>query len=391
MAGRKAKATTAVGGPRFGFLGEGVFLNHASVSPPCRAARRAVHEAVEAIAREDDDVVRSRDTVDRARDAFAALVGSKRDRVQSYQNTSAALSAVAWGLRWKPGDEVLVSPNEFVSNHLAWTLQEGKGVKVRPLPTRAELVEPDTLRKHLKMAPRTRVVAVSAVHWATGASQDLPALAEACAAQGAFLVVDAAPSLGARRHSRKKDGYDVLATNTYKWLLSVNGAAYADFSPRLTEELDLASVGWLAVAGEPEPEVLDGRATYKLGPGVEKLIGGSQSALSNLAAIATFRDLMDVGLAAIEKKVQAIARRVMDSADADGIAVVTPRDAHAGLVALDLGGGPEHARKVSALLRKRGVRIGPRGGWLRVSPHFYTRPSEVEALFDALREVAKRA
>ncbi|MBI2078731.1 MAG: aminotransferase class V-fold PLP-dependent enzyme [Euryarchaeota archaeon] len=215
-------------GPRFGFLGGGAFLNHASVAPPCRAARRAVHEAAEGIAREDDRFVRSRATSTDARRAFAAFVGSRLDRVMCFQNTSAALSSVAWGLRWRRGDEVLVSRNEFVSNYLAWELQGRRGVRVRNLPTEDERVDPDVLKKTIRRT--TRVVAVSAVHWATGARQDLRALADAAHDGGALLVVDAAQSLGAAPHSPARDRYDVLATNTYKWLLSYNGTAFADFS-----------------------------------------------------------------------------------------------------------------------------------------------------------------
>jgi selenocysteine lyase/cysteine desulfurase len=365
----------------FGFTGTGTFLNHASVSPPCKAARDAVHQGVEAIAREDDDVVHSRQTADRARAAFAGFVEARKPNVQCFQNTSAALSAIAWGLRWKAGDEVLVSPNEFVSNVLAWQLQEPRGVKVRPMETKDELVDPDQLRR--QMTPRTRVVALSAVHWATGARQDLKAIAEVVHGAGGFLVVDAAQSLGAAPHSRRRDDYDAIATNTYKWLLSVNGTAFADFSQALLDQLDLSAVGWLSVAGEPEPERLTPAGpTYRLGSGVERLLGGAPSALSNLAAIAAFGALEAQEQTAVASKVRAIAGRVMAQADQRGIRVVTPREAHAhaGLVALAVKDAPG----VAAKLRGMGVRLGARGGYLRVSPHFYTTPEEVDRFFTAL-------
>jgi selenocysteine lyase/cysteine desulfurase len=46
------------------------------------------------------------------------------------------------------------------------------------------------------------------------------------------------------------------------------------------------------------------------------------------------------------------------------------------------------AAAVAGRLRKAGIRLGARGGWLRVSPHFYTTEAEVDALFEALDKVA---
>lgn len=374
-------------GPRFGFLGRGAFFNHASVAPPCRAARRAVRDAVEAFAREDDRFVHSRDTSRRAREAFARYVGARANRVQCFQNTSAALSAVAWGLRWRRGDEVLVSRNEFVSNYLVWELQRARGVRIRLLPTRNEWVDPALLRRHL--GRRTRVVAVSAVHWATGAKQDLRALSEACSQTGALLVVDAAQSLGAARHSRRRDGYDVLATNTYKWLLSFNGTAFAEFSSAALDALEPSSVGWLSVAGDPEPPLGPrGRPAYRLGAGVEWLLGGAPSALSNLAAIAALGDMDAYGQARIERETARAAQRVMEWADGQGLPVVTPRERgrHAGIVALRVRGAEAAARR----LRGQGVRLGSRGGFLRISPHFYMSDADLERLDRASRRVGLR-
>lgn len=372
--------------PAFGLVGEDVFLNHASVSPPCRAARRAVHEAADGIAADDDYLVASSQTSRHAREAFAGLVRGRVDRVQCFQNTSSALSSVAFGLRWKRGDEVLVSRNEFVSNYLVWKLQQSKGVTVRHLPTVDEWVDPGELERVI--TDKTRVVAVSAVHWATGARQDLHALADIAHDHGAFLIVDAAQSLGAVVHSMKRDGYDVLATNTYKWLLSYNGTAFAEFSPEIVGALDPAAFGWLAVDGDPEPEIRrDGSPEFRIADGVGRLLGGAPSALSNVAAIAAFKALETVGLDRVEREVRRNAGAVMTAADENAVPVVTPRgpDWYAGIVALRV---PDADRYVP-WFREQGIRLGARGGLLRVAPHFYTPRGELDAFGDALRTSAR--
>lgn len=299
-----------------------------------------------------------------------------------FQNTSAALSAVAWGLRWRRGDEVLVSPYEFVSNVLVWQMQARKGVKVRMLKTKDEWIDPRSLEK--QVTKRTRVVALSAVHWATGARQDLRAISEVVHDKGGFMVVDAAQSLGAQKHS-PREGYDVLATNTYKWLLSYNGTAFADFSKAVLDEMDLASVGWLSVAGEPEPTIVPGgRPDFELGPGVEKLLGGAPSALSNLAATAAFADMADYGLDRIRRETLRVSEWTMDAAQTLGLDVVTPieEDRRAGIVALRI----KNADKVAKRLRAKKIRLGSRGGYLRASPFFYTSREEIERFATALKQ-----
>jgi len=58
--------------------------------------------------------------------------------------------------------------------------------------------------------------------------------------------------------------------------------------------------------------------------------------------------------------------------DATGAYIVSIRHPH-----LD-------SRMVYAKLRDSGVQAAPRQGWVRLSPHFYISPAEIERMLDAL-------
>ncbi|MBI2078730.1 MAG: hypothetical protein HYT80_10240 [Euryarchaeota archaeon] len=75
-------------------------------------------------------------------------------------------------------------------------------------------------------------------------------------------------------------------------------------------------------------------------------------------------------------------------ADELGLPAVTPRRPadRAGIVALRV----RDAEATAARLRRRGVRLGARGGFLRLSPHFYTPAKDLEALRRHLRQVRAR-
>jgi selenocysteine lyase/cysteine desulfurase len=87
------------------------------------------------------------------------------------------------------------------------------------------------------------------------------------------------------------------------------------------------------------------------------------------ARLATaLREMLDAGIPAIAADVRARADDVMTLADRYDIPVVTPRDAHAGIVAL----APQDPPALAAALANHGVTVTARGTTIRVSAHVGT-------------------
>ena len=96
---------------------------------------------------------------------------------------------------------------------------------------------------------RTSVVAVSSVQFSTGSMVDVPRLREACAREGARLVVDATQAAGILEIDAKRWRADAVVTSGYKWLGGHGGVALAAVSPALLEQ-DPLLPGWM---GTPHP------------------------------------------------------------------------------------------------------------------------------------------
>ena len=110
------------------------YLNHAAVAPWPECAREAVQrfatENVQTGATHYPEWIKEEKSL---RDRLAKLIGTARtDSVALVKNTSEALSVVAYGIDWNPGDVIVISNDEFPSNRIVWeSLTEKFGVEVR--------------------------------------------------------------------------------------------------------------------------------------------------------------------------------------------------------------------------------------------------------------------
>ena len=155
---------------------ESHYLNHAAVSPTSTRVRDAaqdwlsdlVHHGMANIV---DWIRRERET----RASAARILGACVDEIAFIRSTSHGLSTFAEGIDWKPGDEVAVcTALEFPANVYPWMHLESRGVVVRPIDETEGGVVAEAVAKAL--GPRTRVVSVSSVEFATGVATDLEAI-----------------------------------------------------------------------------------------------------------------------------------------------------------------------------------------------------------------------
>jgi len=150
-----------------------IYLNHAGVSPwPQRTAA-----AVEAFAAENARVG-SRyygawvETEHALKAQLQRLINAASgDEIALLKNTSEALSVVAYGLSWKPGDNIVITSQEFPSNRIVWESLGKSGVETRAADLDGETSPEDAIISRIDR--NTRLVSVSSVQYATGLRLDL--------------------------------------------------------------------------------------------------------------------------------------------------------------------------------------------------------------------------
>ena len=316
--------------------------------------------------------------VDRARQRAATLVGARAGSVCVVPHTSAGLGLVAYGLDWRPGDRVAVPGCEFPANLLPWRDLARLGVATDVVPHRDGTFTVDDVAATL--APRTRVLAVSAVQFLSGFRADLAALAELCRQRDVLFVVDGIQAVGAVRIDVGALGIDLLAVGGHKWLGSMQGCGFAAVSDRLLERLSPA-IGWLN--GPVDWDDFEA-TTGEVHPDATRFHTGTFPTAQLYALDAALGAMLDLGPGTVEAAVLDNAARLADGLDRLGFerygAGGEPRS---GIVAVRAD-DPEgtHQR-----LARAGVATSLRSRLLRFAPHAHTRPAETDHALEVLAGV----
>src|ERR1700746_832764 len=144
------------------------YLNLAGQSPVPKAAIKALQHAVEwknAPHRIPDGAFF--DVPNRVRAAIAKLIGAQADEIALTSGASTGMAAVAYGLEWKPGDEVITASGEFPLQYATWKpMEEREGIVVKVVKPQSEFHTSEDFIAAL--TPKTRLVSVSMVRFDDG-------------------------------------------------------------------------------------------------------------------------------------------------------------------------------------------------------------------------------
>lgn len=362
-----------------------VYLNHASAGPLPLSSVSAIDEFLRAHA---EDGVRGTFPHDCAmpeyRERIGRFIGVEGERIAIVPNTSAAASIVASSFDWKPGDEALLCDNEFPANAVPWIALRARGVNVRLIQTQRERLTPDLLRRAL--SPRTKLVAVSWVSYADGYRHDLAALARVAHEAGAFLCVDAMQGLGAFPLDASEVDADAVYAGAAKWLLGLHGVALLYVGERLDAHLRMLNPGWRSVEdmwdfhNYTQPFSRD---AMRFESGTPNLVG----TLSLVAAVDLFERS---GKKQIAEHILALTDRLCEGLQRLGVQLRSHRGEgiSSGIVTFELAGQDTVA--LGRTLEEAGILTTYRAGGVRVSPHGYNTPSEIDVLLERLSEIARR-
>jgi selenocysteine lyase/cysteine desulfurase len=357
---------------------EFTFLNHAAVAAPPQPVVDAVASFLaECAARGSLDYGRWQVRLTRVRRQAAELIGAAAEEIAFVPNTSTGLATVAEGLNWRPGEAVLVAVPDFPTNVYPWQHLERKGVAVRFIERDAGgRLGAEAVAKAL--VPGARLLAVSSVDYVTGFAADLPALGEFCRRQGLLFCVDAIQSLGVLPLDVKACGIHLLAAGGHKWLLGPMGSGLLFVDRGVADRFEPPLVGWKSVVDEEnfEPHFDLKQDAGKFEPGTLNLPGifGLGAALELLHS---------VGVADIRQRVLALTDRLAEGLRQRGLEVVSPRgeSERSGILSFR---PPADAIHCFRFFADRRVAVSPRGGLIRLSPHFWNDESDLDAFFAAL-------
>jgi selenocysteine lyase/cysteine desulfurase len=349
-------------------LKDTIYLNTATMSVGCAPAVEAYERAARQWSAGRLDWLEAERAGEDARTMFAQIVGASPEEIALVPAVSTAAGIVAANLPPAAhGENIVVPANEFSSNLFPWLLLRDRGYEVRAVPASDDGVSADAFGEIAD--ERTRLIAVSAVHSATGFRADLTGIGQVAARSGAWFFVDACQAAGAVPLDVVRDRIDFLAASSHKFLLGARGMGYLFVRRELIDRMRPVIPGWRA-ARKPHESFY--------GPAMELSQTASKfdaslmwfAALAEQAAFGVFRQF---GIPALLDRNAQLSQRLHQALAAHGATTRLERN-RSTIVSVPV---PD-AEAVMARLRAANAIVSVRAGRIRLSVHFYNLEEEID-------------
>ncbi len=352
-----------------------IYLNHAAVAPLVAPAAERIHWlAMDACANGSLHYDQWLAAYEGLRTATARLVGGHRDEIAVVKNTSEGIATVALGLDWKPGDRVIAFREEFPANYYPWLRLASRGVTVQWLSIY------DSLDVIEAAARGAKLLAISFVNYLSGYRVDLDAIGRICHQHNVFFLVDAIQGLGVFPLDVDRAHIGALAADGHKWLLGPEGCGILYVRREWQDRIEPVEFGWTNVAGYADYASRD--MTLRADAGRYEC--GTLNTVGIFGLEASIAYLLDIGVERVSAAVTALARRLTHGARSLGYDVLGLDDqAHSSGI-VTIGKKDLDARILVSRLKQAGIIAAPRQGYVRLSPHFYIAPEEIDRTLDLL-------
>jgi cysteine desulfurase / selenocysteine lyase len=330
--------------------------------------------------------------VETTRSLAAPLIGASADEVAFTKNVSEGLNIVGAGLSLSPGDRIIVAPSAEHPNNVfpwLWAAQERSAEVVAVSPGPNEGLEQALINR---IDSRTKLVAVTAVDFATGRRTDLAAIGTACRTVGAFLLVDAAQSSGVLVQDMEKLPVDGWATAAQKGLLAPYGLGLLYVRRDWVDRIRPVALARFSVEVDADHEAAGAEDGWRLRDGARRYEIGNYNYIGLAALRASLDLLLQIGPANVERRSVAASEQLRSALSGLDIPILPVSEgyrSHILAIAEHQGAGHDRSEvgwlnALSAALTRDGIAHSVRRGAVRLSTHMHLLPDSVTRIIDTI-------
>ncbi|MFD0266145.1 aminotransferase class V-fold PLP-dependent enzyme [Streptomyces sp. NPDC127106] len=330
--------------------------------------------------------------------SIGELVGARARNIAFAGSATHAYTKALSAIDFRPGDVVLTTRNDFISNQIAFlALRRRHGVRIVHAPDHPDGSGVDVqAMARLMRTHRPRLVAATHVPTNSGLVQPVAEIGRHCRELDLLYLVDACQSVGQYPIDVEEIGCDLLTATCRKFLRGPRGSGFLYVSDRLLDAgyeplfIDMYGARWTA-PGAYRP--VDTAARF------EEWEFPYATVLGCAAAV---RYALRVGLEPVSRRTPALAARLRGQlAELAGVRTLDGGPAPAALVTFAVEGWQPQpfkaamdARGINSALSFREFAQFDFGDkevdWcLRLSPHYYNTEGEVDAVAAAVAELVR--
>ena len=357
------------------------YLNSAAVSPMPTTAINAINVQLRDVA--SHGALHYQEwvnTKERSRALVAEMLHVQAPQVAFVRNTSDGVASIANGLKWQAGDNIVSFVGEFPANFYPWRrIRDTLGVELRLCRETNGRVDIGELLSMIDA--NTKVVALSAVQYASGFRADLERIGRAARFVDALFIVDIIQGFGAMPFDLPAQYVDAACGASHKWLCAPEGCGIIYLSDRARERVEPTLVGWISVEtpwdfADREQPFKHTALAWESGTGCSSLFYGLEQSL---------KLLHETGAERIEGHLAELTDRLCEGIAGSEIELVSSRVSgdRSQIVCVKHKGGI-HPNQIAADLEARKIIVSPRGDRLRIAPHFYNNEEDIDRLIESL-------
>jgi selenocysteine lyase/cysteine desulfurase len=360
-------------------------LNAANLCPSSRPVLEALARETSNIDHDHSQQNRGKytESKEETRRRLAAFLRVTPEEIVITRNTSESNNFVSSGVDLKAGDEVVIFSDNHPCNNTAWTEKAkrfGFTVKiidqVNPHPGMEYYLNAYTKA----ITPKTKLISFTHLTSTVGDLFPAKELCKLASDRGILSMIDGAQSFGFLDVNIGDLQPDFYSGSAHKWICGARECGVLFINKRSQAKI------WPSIY-----------SAYPGGVGVSKTFEsfGQRDDATILAfgEAASFQE--KVGRAGIEQRSRALAQQLMTGLKKlDGIKLWTNPNPSLSAAVVSFLPGTLDARKLAqTLYEKDRIAVTTRGGTdragLRVSPHFFNSPEEVDRLLAALGKYMK--
>ncbi len=316
------------------------------------------------------------------------LNSTKREHFVIIPSVSYGMGIVAKNLRVQAGQNIIILHDQFPSNVFVWQkfcAEHGLELRViAPPESFNERGKEWNERLLSAIDAKTVLVSIEHIHWTDGTKFDLLALRKRTRDVGALLAMDGTQSVGAFPLDLSHIELDALVVASYKWAMGPYGIGFAYFSDYFRDGQPLEE-GWVPRVGSEDFSTLT-QYSHEYKPNMLRYEMGERSSFALVPMLNAALDQLNRWQPERVQEYCATLTAPYCSALRDlDLSLEDPQYRASHLFGIRTPASID-LHKLLESLSKRKIYVSVRSGAVRISPHVYNDASDMDALFDALRE-----
>lgn len=325
--------------------------------------------------------------------SVAHFINAEESEIALTHNTTEGINIMAFGVKMKADDEIIMCSHEHVGNAMPWLNRAKRDhLKIRvfdPGNTREENI---SAIKSL-INSKTRVIAIPHIPCTTGIVFPIAEIAEIAREKNIITAIDGAHGVGTFNFDIRSLGVDMYASCCHKWLLGPAGTGFVFINNAILPDIEAIHVGAYSDSGWK----LDTKEQEILGfnPTAHRFFYGTQGKAHFSGVDAAIDFHQNIGSQEIEDRIRFLNNYLYQGLQQfpKKLDILTPKESVSRLAMVSFKPKNTDYKEFGHILNEEKIRVRqvPESGLnaIRISTHIYNSTEEIDYLLKVIEDRLK--